>query len=122
MPAVVAHPGTLAQALTNLLGNALKFVAPGEVPRVRVRTRKVGAQVAIDVSDEGIGIAPEHQERIFSVFERLHGPERYPGTGIGLAIVRKAVERMNGSVRVRSAEGAGTTFTIELPLASGPAS
>jgi signal transduction histidine kinase len=65
--------------------------------------------------DNGIGIAPEHQEQIFHVFERLHGMEQFPGTGIGLAVVRRGVERMGGHVGVESAVGAGSRFWIELP-------
>jgi signal transduction histidine kinase len=120
LPAVVAHAATLRQALVNLIGNALKFVAPGQRPQVSVRGRRTGTRVRLDIVDQGIGIAPEHQERIFAVFERLHGQESYPGSGIGLAIVRKALERMNGSVRLHSAEGAGSTFTLELPAAEPP--
>ncbi|WP_119153509.1 sensor histidine kinase [Caldimonas tepidiphila] len=119
IPDVLAHRATLAQVLTNLVANALKFVPPGTPPRIRISARPEGEVVALTVADQGIGIDPAHHERIFSVFERLHGPERYPGSGIGLAIVRKGVERMGGQVRLDSAPGAGSRFTIELPAADG---
>jgi signal transduction histidine kinase len=69
------------------------------------------------VRDEGIGIAPQHQERIFQVFERLHTADSYPGTGIGLAIVKRGIARMGGTVRVESAPGKGSTFYLSLPAA-----
>jgi signal transduction histidine kinase len=71
--------------------------------------------VRVTVSDDGIGIAPAAQARIFNVFERLHSEEEYPGTGIGLAIVKKGVERMGGRVAVESAPGNGATFAVDLP-------
>jgi signal transduction histidine kinase len=114
-PRVRAHRSTLVQVLTNLLTNAIVYVAPGAPPRIRVWTEERSGTVRVWVEDQGIGIAPEHQERIFHVFERLHGSETYPGTGIGLAIVRKGIERMGGTVGVESAQGAGSRFWIELP-------
>ena len=100
---------------TNLLTNAIKFVAKGEKPVVRIWTQKHGQWVRLWVEDQGIGIEPKHQKRIFQVFERLHGTEVYPGTGIGLAIVRRGVERMGGQVGVESALAQGSRFWIELP-------
>ena len=114
-PRVHAHRPTLVQVLTNLLSNAIVYVVPGTPPRIRVRAEDRGGRTRVWVEDEGIGIAPEHQERIFHVFERLHGSETYPGTGIGLAIVRKGIERMGGTAGVESAPGAGSRFWIELP-------
>jgi signal transduction histidine kinase len=114
---VNAHRQTLVQALTNLVSNAVKFVAPGTVPAVGVAAREMGSVVRITVEDNGIGIADTAQSRIFNVFERLHGEEEYPGTGIGLAIVKKGIERMGGSAGVSSAPGAGSTFYVDLPLA-----
>lgn len=117
-PAVLAHGPTLGQALTNLLSNAVKFVAVDVLPKVNISVERVGDQVRLTVADNGIGIAREHQERIFRVFERLHGSERYPGTGIGLAIVRRGIERMGGRVWVESAPNAGARFQVELKAAS----
>lgn len=114
---VLSHPPVLVQVVTNLLENAAKFVAPGETPRIRVRSEEVEGRARLWVEDEGIGIAPDHLDRIFRVFERLHTLEEYAGTGIGLALVRKAVGRMEGSVGVASEPGAGSRFWIELPSA-----
>ena len=119
LPPVHAHPAMLVQVLTNLLGNAVKFVAPGTTPHVRLRAEPRGDCVRVWVEDNGIGIKPEHQERIFGVFERLHGQETYPGTGVGLAIVKKGCERMEGSCGVQSQPGAGSRFWFQLPAAKG---
>jgi signal transduction histidine kinase len=119
LPAVIAHRGVLVQVVQNLLVNALKFTAPKVPPRVRVRHERNGEFVRMWVEDEGIGIAAEHQARIFRVFERLHGGETYPGTGIGLAIVRRAIERMGGHVGVESEPGRGSRFWFELPESTG---
>ena len=116
---VTGHRATLIQVVANLLGNAFKFVAPGVAPRVRVRAEAREGSVRLWVEDNGIGIPPEHHERIFRVFERLHGIEAYPGTGVGLAIVRRAVARMGGRVGLESAPGRGSAFWIELPSANG---
>jgi PAS domain S-box-containing protein len=112
-PVVQAHEPTLAQVLFNLVNNALKFAVPGVAPQVRLRWEERGEFVRVWVEDDGIGIAPDHQEQIFKVFTRLQG-EKYPGTGIGLAIVQKGAERMGGRVGVESASGQGSRFWIEL--------
>lgn len=115
---VMAHQQTLVQVLTNLLSNALKFVAEGTRPEVRIRTeRRNSTRVRLWVEDNGIGIEPAQQARIFEVFQRLHGEEKYPGTGIGLALVKKGVERMGGHVGVESTPGRGSSFWIELRAA-----
>jgi signal transduction histidine kinase len=114
LPTVWAHPVTLEQAVTNLLSNSIKFTAPGKQPFLRIWAEERNKSVRLWVEDHGIGIAPEHLERIFGVFERLHGIETYPGTGIGLAIVRRAAERMNGTFGVESEVEGGSRFWIEL--------
>lgn len=118
LPVVLGHAGTLSQVFTNLLGNALKFVPADRSPLLQITTEPRNGMERIWVEDNGIGIAPEHQERIFRVFERLHSTEEYPGTGIGLAIVRKAVERMGGRVGVESSVGRGSRFWVELQPAA----
>src|SRR6185503_3824464 len=105
----------LHQILANLIGNALKFVAPGVAPRVRVWTESADSKVKIWIEDNGIGIPQEHRERVFGVFQRLNRAEDFPGTGIGLAIVRKAVERMEGTVGVDSKPEGGSRLWVELP-------
>ena len=105
----------LEQAMQNLLANALKFVAPETVPRVEVSTEARGRMVRLSIRDNGIGIKPDHVRKLFQPFSRLVNNTDYPGTGIGLAIVRKAVERMGGRVGVDSEAGQGSCFWIELP-------
>lgn len=111
---VLGNPALLTQVVSNLVGNALKFMPSGREPRVNIRTHTVGNKVRLCIEDNGIGIAPEHQRKIFGLFERLHGPHEYAGTGVGLAIVSKAVERMGGTVTVTSEPGSGSTFEVEL--------
>ncbi|OUL29368.1 hypothetical protein BV372_23250 [Nostoc sp. T09] len=118
LPQVIAHRPTLIQVVTNLLSNAIKFVKPGIQPKVEVYAQEQQNWIHLWVIDNGIGIAPEHQERIFHVFERLHGVETYSGTGIGLAIVRKSIERMGGRAGVESQIGIGSRFWIALPKAT----
>jgi PAS domain S-box-containing protein len=114
---VSAHQPTLVQSLYNLISNGLKFHAPSKTPHVELTARRDKQNVVLSVRDEGIGIALEHQERIFQVFERLHTADAYPGTGIGLAIVRRGITRMGGNVRLESAPGKGSTFHVSLPAA-----
>ncbi|HZV33039.1 MAG TPA: ATP-binding protein [Verrucomicrobiae bacterium] len=120
LPALLANDLVLQQILLNLFSNALKFVAPGVSPRVRIWAEGIGDKIHVNIQDNGIGIEPEHQQRIFRVFERLHRAEEYPGTGIGLAIVQKGIERMGGRVGVDSQRGTGSRFWIELPAVPAP--
>jgi PAS domain S-box-containing protein len=112
---VQAHAPTLKQILSNLIGNSLKFTAPGRPPRLRIRTTNQPGSVRLWVEDNGIGIAPQYHEKVFGLFQRLHDSDAYPGTGIGLAIVRKGAERMGGRAGVDSEPGQGSRFWVELP-------
>jgi PAS domain S-box-containing protein len=114
LPSVLGHSGALTQVISNLLTNAVKFVAPGKQPQVAVSVSLDEQWATLSIRDNGIGIAPEHQERIFRMFERVHSTEKYQGTGIGLAIVHRAVARMGGSTGVESTVGQGSRFWIRL--------
>jgi two-component system CheB/CheR fusion protein len=118
--AVVGHRLTLGLVIANLLSNAAKFVASGVPPEITIRSEPRGGRVRLWVEDKGIGIAPDHFGRIFDVFQRLNKQELYPGTGIGLAIVRKAARRMRGEAGVESEPGKGSRFWVELPGAKEP--
>jgi PAS domain S-box-containing protein len=111
---VMGHEAFLTQCISNLLSNAVKFVAPGVKPRVNVYTKASGQEIRLFVEDNGIGISAENQKQIFGIFQRLHPNTTYPGTGIGLAIVQKAVQRMGGRVGVESTLGKGSTFWLQL--------
>jgi PAS domain S-box-containing protein len=113
LPTVTGDPGALTQVFQNLVGNALKFRG-AYPPEVEVRAERVGPEWLIWVRDNGIGIAPEHAERVFQLFQRLHRDE-CPGTGIGLALCRKIVERLGGRIWVESDPGEGATFFFTLP-------
>jgi light-regulated signal transduction histidine kinase (bacteriophytochrome) len=114
LPTVVADPSQMTQLLQNLIGNALKFhgVEPVEV---RIGAERHNGEWTLGVQDNGIGIDPKHADRIFAIFQRLHTREEYPGTGIGLALCRKIVERHGGHIWVESEAGHGTTFRFTLP-------
>jgi signal transduction histidine kinase len=114
LPTVMGDATQLSQLFRNLLSNAIKFHRD-EPPVVRVVAEPAGACWRFAVSDNGIGIAAEYFERIFVIFQRLHGRGQYAGTGIGLAICKKIVERHGGQIEVRSVEGEGSTFAFTLP-------
>lgn len=111
-PRVMANEAMLTQCISNLLGNAVKFVVPGVTPRVRVWAEMRDSRVRLFFQDNGIGIEKEEHEKIFEIFQQLN--KSYEGTGIGLAIVKKAVERMGGNVGLESEPGQGSTFWLEL--------
>jgi PAS domain S-box-containing protein len=118
LPTVDADEVQLAQLLQNLVGNALKFRSDS-VPRIHVGLQDLGTEWQFDVRDNGIGIEPQYYERIFMVFQRLHNKGEYPGTGIGLAICKKVVERHGGRIWVSSQAGEGSTFHFTLPKQRG---
>ncbi|HEY9249659.1 MAG TPA: ATP-binding protein, partial [Rariglobus sp.] len=118
LPAVLGNEAGLTQCFSNLLGNAVKFVAPGQLPVVRVRGDRRGDKVRLWCEDNGIGIPADMQSRVFVMFQRLS--KDYEGTGIGLALVKKVVERMGGAVGVESAPGQGSRFWIELNAVKQP--
>jgi signal transduction histidine kinase len=114
LPSVVGNEALLAQCVSNLLTNGAKFVAPGITPHLQVSAEVRGGSIRLWFRDNGIGIAPENHKRIFRLFERIHPTTEYEGTGIGLTIVRKAIERMGAQVGFESALGQGSNFWIQL--------
>ena len=114
---VQGNEAFLTQCISNLLSNAVKFVKPGDHPHVRVWAEELKQAIRLWFEDNGIGIAPENQRRIFGIFQRMHSHKEYEGTGIGLAIVKKAAERMGGRVGLESSLGHGSRFWLELPRA-----
>lgn len=116
LPEVRGDAVQLRQVLVNLIGNALKFQPPGQRPRVKVAARRGDDCWLIIVRDNGIGIAQEYLDEVFGMFRRLHGGATYPGTGIGLALVKRIVEAHGGSVWVESLPGQGSTFCFTLPV------
>lgn len=111
---VFGHEPSLTQVMSNLLTNAIKFVLPGEIPRIRIWTEPCGEEVRIWVQDSGVGIDPKYQHRLFRMFERIHPDAEYHGSGVGLAVVRKAAERMHGTVGVESDGKNGSKFWVLL--------
>jgi len=105
----------LALVLRNLIGNALKFSAAASPPQIEIGARVEGGRARLWVRDNGIGFDMKYHDRIFEIFQRLHRAEHYPGTGVGLALVRKAIQRMGGTVRAESEPGRGATFFVEFP-------
>ena len=113
----LADPTLLERILANLVENALTYHRPGAAPRVTLSATRHGRTVTVAVADNGIGIPDEYHEKIFEIFTRLQAGDGHPGTGIGLAIVRRAARLMNTEVTVESSAGEGSTFSLELPAA-----
>ncbi|HTZ19903.1 MAG TPA: ATP-binding protein [Opitutaceae bacterium] len=120
LPTVMADPTHLTQVFQNLIGNALKFRAENRPPRIHLTAKNAAGEWTLGVSDNGIGIEPQYFERIFRVFQRLHTRTSYPGTGIGLAICKKIVERHGGRIWIESQFGQGSTFYFTLPERKPP--
>jgi len=117
LPTVIGDPELLKPSLAALLSNAVKFVRPGVNPSVTIKAERRDSQVRLWIKDNGIGIAPEHHQRIFGVFQHVHPQSMFEGNGIGLAIAKRAVTRLNGEIGVESKKGHGSCFWIELPSA-----
>ena len=111
--AILGDRASMTQCLTNLLDNGVKFVRPGVAPQLRVWTQRVGSRIRVCIADNGIGIPDSAQARVFELFQRAHNG--YEGYGIGLAIVRRAADRMHGTISLNSEPGKGSTFCLDLP-------
>lgn len=116
----MAHETLLTQCISALLSNAVKFVEKGATPQISIWTEHTASLVKVWVQDNGIGISPEYHGRIFNLFERLHSGSQYLGTGIGLPLAKKAMEKMQGKIGVESEPGTGARFWLELKPATRP--
>jgi len=116
---IVADPNGLTQSLRNYLDNAVKFTGKVPDPRIEVGSKELTGKFLVWVRDNGVGFDMKYHDRIFDIFQRLNPNEEYPGTGIGLAIVRKAMERMGGKAWAQSKPGHGATFYLEIPKQRG---
>ena len=115
LPRVVADQKQLAQLFQNLIGNAVKFRREGIAPAVHIAAREEEKEWIFSVRDNGIGIERQYERRVFEIFERLHSVSQYSGTGIGLAICKRIVERHGGQIWIESVPDAGTTFFFSMP-------
>lgn len=116
LPEVYADPQQIGRLFQNLIINSIKFRNPDVPPKIHISSKKEGDQYVFNLSDNGIGIEPEYKDKIFTIFQRLHTREVYPGTGIGLAVAKKIVERHGGHIWVESQFGKGSTFYFTIPL------
>ncbi len=114
LPSVEGDPVQLERLFVNLVGNSLRYHAPDRAPTITIEARDTAPGVEVRITDNGIGFDDEHAERIFKMFHRLHGRSEYPGTGIGLAICERIVERHGGTIRATGRPGEGATFTFTL--------
>lgn len=114
LPTVTANPVQLEQVFQNLISNAIKF-RNGRSPAIEISAKRVGAKWIFSISDNGIGIAPEHAQIIFAVFQRLHARTEYSGNGIGLAICKKIIEQLGGEIWLENRSGPGATFNFSIP-------
>jgi signal transduction histidine kinase len=120
LPEVMAIPAVLTQCISNILGNAVKFVEQGKIPEIKIwsELRDAGQRARVYFRDNGLGIDKESHKPIFEIFQRVS--KNYEGTGIGLSIVKKGVERMGGAVGLESELGKGSTFWLELDTPNRP--
>lgn len=116
LPVIDADPSQMRQLFQNLIANALKFHKKGEAPEVRISASVAGNDCILSIQDKGIGFDEKYLDRIFTIFQRLHGRQEFEGTGVGLAVVRRIVERHSGEITAKSAPDHGATFVITLPV------
>jgi chemotaxis family two-component system sensor kinase Cph1 len=114
MPVLFGDDGQLARLMQNLIGNAIKYRGE-KPPEIRIEAQERDDEWVISVADNGIGIDPKHFDRVFAIFQRLHTRDEYPGTGIGLAVCKRIVERHNGRMWVESEAGRGSVFFFTIP-------
>lgn len=118
LPTVMADADQLQRVFQNLISNAIKFRNPDVPPEIRISACPLNGMVQFSVADNGIGIEPQYFDRIFVIFQRLHGVDKYEGTGIGLAIIKRIIERHGGRIWVESEPGKGSTFFFTMPAIS----
>ena len=115
VPDIRTDKSLVTQIFTNLIDNALKFTSPKTPPQIKIDWQSGENDIFFQITDNGIGIPPEHHEKIFQIFQRLHNQDEYPGTGIGLATVQKSLNLLEGSIIVASEVGKGSTFSLRVP-------